>query len=201
MLFTRSDPEGRLIHRLRKRDEAAFNELVLTYESQVYRLAFRMLGNSEEARDLAQEVFVQVFRSIENFRGDSKIGTWLFRITVNLSKNQNKYLARRQKKLHSELDESIGVDTSGARGVTSGETTEPEERAMAGQIEQIIAQSLMSLDEEHRTIVILRDVEGLSYEEVAQIADLPLGTLKSRLHRARALLRQMIEAATGEAIR
>lgn len=201
MLFTRSDPEARLIHLLRKRDEAAFNELVLTYEAQVYRLAFRMLGNTEDARDLAQEVFVQVFRSIENFRGDSKLGTWLFRITVNLSKNQNKYLARRQKKLHSELDESLGVDTSGAEGVTAGETAQPEERAMAGQFERIIAASLAALDEEHRTIVILRDVEGLSYEEVAQIADLPLGTLKSRLHRARALLRQLIEEATGEAIR
>src|SRR5690606_34906310 len=108
MLSHKPHPEARLVQLLRKRDEAAFNELVLAYEAQVYRLAFRMLGSPEDARDLCQEVFVQVFRSIENFRGDSKLSTWLFRITVNLSKNQNKYLARRQKKNHSELDESLG---------------------------------------------------------------------------------------------
>ncbi|OQX68334.1 MAG: hypothetical protein B6A08_10560 [Sorangiineae bacterium NIC37A_2] len=201
MFSSKAHPEARLIQLLRKRDEAAFNELVLTYEAQVYRLAFRMLGSPEDARDLCQEVFVQVFRSIENFRGDSKLSTWLFRITVNLSKNQNKYLARRQKKNHSELDEALGFEAQGASGVTSGEMPAPEEQAVGRQIERIVKEALNSLDEEHRTLVILRDIEGLSYEEVAEIAELPIGTLKSRLHRARATLRQKIEAATGEVIR
>lgn len=201
MLSNNAHPEARLVQLLRKRDETAFNELVLTYEAQVYRLAFRILGGAEDAQDLTQEVFVQVFRSIENFRGDSKLGTWLFRITVNLSKNHNKYLARRQKKNHSELDESLGEGAHGALGVTSGEVPEPEAQAVGHQIERIVRDALNSLDEEHRTLVILRDIEGLSYEEVAEIAELPLGTLKSRLHRARATLRQKIEAATGEVIR
>src|SRR5262245_59341896 len=97
--------EGRLIRRLRSRDEKAFRELIETYRDRVYNLSFRMVGNREEAEDLAQEVFITVFKSIETFRGDSKFSTWLYRITANHCKNRIKYLARRYDRKQAEYDD------------------------------------------------------------------------------------------------
>jgi RNA polymerase sigma-70 factor (ECF subfamily) len=188
----------RFIERLRQRDEQAFNELVLTYETQVYRLVWRMLGNREEAEDMTQEVFVQVFRSIDTFRGDSKISTWIYRIAMNLTRNRAKYHARRQQKNHAELD---GLDPkelhNQAQGKTTGETRRPDWDAMGNEAERIVLECLVEMDGEFREILILRDVEQLSYEEVGSITGLAPGTVKSRLHRARALLKSQVEERLG----
>lgn len=188
----------RFLERLRRRDEHAFNELVLTYETQVYRLVWRMLGNREEAEDMTQEVFVQVFRSIESFRGDSKISTWIYRIAMNLTRNRTKYLSRRQQKNHSELD---GVEPkefhNRAEGRTTGETRRPDWDAMGNEAERIVLECLAEMEDEFREILILRDVEQLSYEEVGSITGLGPGTVKSRLHRARSLLKSQVEERLG----
>jgi RNA polymerase sigma-70 factor (ECF subfamily) len=188
----------RFIERLRQRDEQAFHELVLTYETQVYRLVWRMLGNREEAEDMTQEVFVQVFRSIDTFRGDSKISTWIYRIAMNLTRNRAKYHARRQQKNHAELD---GLDPkelhNQAQGKTTGETRRPDWDAMGNEAERIVLECLVEMDGEFREILILRDVEQLSYEEVGSITGLASGTVKSRLHRARALLKSQVEERLG----
>lgn len=188
----------RFLERLRRRDEHAFNELVLTYETQVYRLVWRMLGSREEAEDMTQEVFVQVFRSIESFRGDSKISTWIYRIAMNLTRNRAKYLSRRHQKSHSELD---GVEPkefhNQAQGRTTGETRRPDWDAMGNQAERIVLECLGEMEDEFREILILRDVEQLSYEEVGSITGLAPGTVKSRLHRARSLLKTQVEERLG----
>src|SRR5688572_8215809 len=99
------DPEfdARFVQRLQRRDEHAFSSLVVAYERRIFRLVWRMLGTKEEAEDLTQEVFVQVFRSIHTFRGESKLSTWLYRIAVNLAKNRTMYLARRHQRSHSDI--------------------------------------------------------------------------------------------------
>lgn len=186
----------RFLERLRRRDEHAFNELVLAYEAQVYRLVWRMLGNREEAEDMTQEVFVQVFRSIESFRGDSKISTWIYRIAMNLTRNRAKYLSRRHQKNHSELD-GVESNHSQAQGRTAGETRRPDWDAMGNEAERIVLECLAEMEEEFREILILRDVELLSYEEVGSITGLGPGTVKSRLHRARSLLKSLVEERLG----
>ncbi|HMR80742.1 MAG TPA: sigma-70 family RNA polymerase sigma factor, partial [Polyangiaceae bacterium] len=128
--YRRTDPwwdspvdesESRFIERLRKRDERAFNELVQLYEQRVFRLVFRMLGRRDEAEDMAQEVFVQVFKAIDSFRGDAKLGTWVYRIAVNLCKNRIKYLARRHEGAQQELEpHAERSPLSEAKGVTFG---------------------------------------------------------------------------------
>jgi len=198
MLFRSSSPEDRFVKRLKKREEQAFNELVLQYEKSVFRLAFRMLGNTSDAEDLAQEVFVQVFKSIESFRGDSKVSTWLYRITVNLSHNRNKYQARRHSQQHQELDETGPSAADAASGWTAGQVSRPDQQILGLELERIVEACLGELEPEFREVLILRDLEGLSYEEVALLLDLHQGTLKSRLHRARAELKRKVEARLGE---
>jgi RNA polymerase sigma-70 factor, ECF subfamily len=200
MLFRNLSGEERFLERLQKRDEKAFNELVLEHEEAIFRLAYRMLGSATDAEDLAQEVFVQVFRSIDSFRGESKLSTWLYRITVNLSRNRTKYMARRKKSRHQDLEESQLDTSDGAVGVTVGQVSRPDLEAFGSELERVVVHCLQDIDPEFREVLVLRDVEGLSYEEIAVLLGVPPGTLKSRLHRARTELKRMVEAATGEQI-
>lgn len=196
------DAEARFVSRLRQRDERAFNELVLTFESRVFRLVWRMVGRRHEAEDMTQEVFVQVFKAIDQFRGDSQLSTWIYRIAVNLCKNRAKYHSRRFQSGHQEFDgesaRGLGED---ARGVTTGETTRPDQVVQGYQMEQIVQMALSGMDPDFREVLILRDVECLSYEEIGSITSLAEGTVKSRLHRARAALQAAVESALGEKVR
>src|SRR5512143_986992 len=123
------DPnETRFIERLRARDERAFNELVKHYERRVLGLLYRLLGRRDEAEDIAQEVFVQVFKAIDGFRGDSKLSTWIFRIAVNLSKNRTKYLSRRHANDQDDVDAMADrLPFSAAKGVSVGDVSRPDE--------------------------------------------------------------------------
>jgi len=193
------DPrESRLVRRLKSRDETAFREMIASYQADVFNLVFRMLGNWEEAEDLAQEVFVTVFKSIEGFRGDSKFSTWLYRIAVNHCKNRYKYLARRQYHATQPLDEVSERAMAGRDGgpavALQAQISQPD-RVMEGlQLEQAIQREIANLEEEQRLLIVLRDVQGLSYQEIATISQLPEGTVKSRLHRARMTLKDRLKS-------
>ncbi len=189
------------VERLRARDERAFNQLVRAYERRVFGLVFRMLGNREEAEDLAQEVFVQIFKAIDQFRGDARLSTWIYRIAVNLCKNRSKYLSRRHANKQDDI-EALGdrAPMSTAKGTTAGSIARPDDLLVGMQVERVVQQAIDSLEPEFREALILRDVEDLSYEEIAQITGLPDGTVKSRIHRARTQLKAAIERALGEKI-
>ncbi len=197
-----SDPdEQRFIGRLVARDERAFNELVELYEERVYRLMFRMLGRKDEAEDMAQETFVQVFKSIDRFRGDAKLGTWIYRVAVNLCKNRSKYLSRRHANVEDELEPLAERAALGeARGVTSSELAGPDQIVEGYQTEAIVKRAILELDSEFREVLVLRDVEDLTYDEIAEITGLAEGTVKSRLHRARSMLKEKVESVLGEKI-
>jgi RNA polymerase sigma-70 factor (ECF subfamily) len=194
--------ESKLIERLAARDERAFNELVVTYERRVRSLIVRMIGNQAEAEELAQDAFIQVFKAIGNFRGESKLSTWIYRIAINLCKNRAKYLKVRHASEQDELEavaERMPLG-DGARA-NVGHIERPDE-AMAGkQVEQIVQAAIMKLEASFRECLVLCDVEELSYDEIAEITGLPLGTVKSRIFRARAQLRELVEKALGEKVR
>jgi RNA polymerase sigma-70 factor (ECF subfamily) len=196
------DVEATLIERLLARDERAFNELVTTYGRRVSALVFRMLGNRAEAEDLTQEVFVQVFKAISTFRGESKLSTWIYRIAVNLCKNRSKYLRVRHSNEQDELEAvAERVDLGDARKANVAHIERPDE-AMAGrQVERIVQDAILAIDPAFRECLILRDVEELSYEEIAQITGLVAGTVKSRIFRARGQLKEIVERELGEKIR
>jgi RNA polymerase sigma-70 factor (ECF subfamily) len=183
--------ERLLIRKLRERDEKAFREIVETYGDRVYNVTYRMLGNREEAEDVSQEVFITIFKSIDSFRGDSKFSTWLYRIAVNHCKNRIKYLSRRHDRDQSEYDEEVmGDEAAGA--ATPNPAPRPDKQLEGVELEQIMQRCIAQLEEEHRVVIVLRDVEDLSYEEICAITNLPTGTVKSRLHRARLVLKKMM---------
>ena len=184
--------ERLLIRRLRDRDERAFREMVDEHRDRVYGLTFRMLGNQQEAEDVAQEVFITVFKSIESFRGDSKFSTWLYRITANHCKNRIKYLARRHERNKSEFDETLGRGPAAGAIATPNRGRRPDEHLQGAQMQLVLQQAIESLDEDQRLLVVLRDIEELSYDEICEITGLAAGTVKSRIHRARAALRKKL---------
>jgi RNA polymerase sigma-70 factor, ECF subfamily len=196
------DNEAEFVQRLVARDESAFNLLVVTYERRVFALVFRMLGRRDEAEDLAQEVFVQVFKAIDQFRGDSKLSTWIYRIAVNLCKNRSKYLSRRHASEQDDVDAMADrAPLSAAKGVSVGDISRPDELVEGMQLEVIVKRAIDKIDPEFREVLILRDVEDMSYEEIAAVTGLADGTVKSRIHRARAQLRALVEKAVGEKLR
>jgi RNA polymerase sigma-70 factor (ECF subfamily) len=189
--------ERLLIHRLKQRDEVAFTEVVRLYQHRVYNLVFRMLGSREEAEDVAQEVFVTVLRSVDSFRGDAKFSTWLYRVAANHCKNRIKYLSRRSRTTGDGLDAvpEQGMEDAGQAPLQS-HIDGPDKILEGLQLEQLMQRAIATLDEEHRLLIVLRDVEELSYQEIADITSLNEGTVKSRLHRARMAIKEFIERHT-----
>ena len=193
-----SELERSLLRRLRDRDERAFRELVSAHRDRVYNITFRMLGNRAEAEDVAQEVFITVFKTIESFREESKFSTWLYRVAVNHCKNRIKYLARRHDRDRDELDETNANSSSSDAQISAPIPSAPDRALEGAQMEKILQEAIAALEEDQRLVVVLRDVEDLSIEEICEITGLPDGTVKSRLHRARLVLRKKLQRHVGD---
>jgi len=192
------DTEARLVERLVARDERAFNALVRAYEGRVFSVALRMLGNRAEAEDLAQEVFVQVFKAVGTFRGESKLSTWIYRIAINLAKNRGKYLRVRRAEAHDDLDAlDQGAGTGQDKRENVARVERPDEMMAGLEVEQVVRRAIQELEPSFRECLVLRDVEDLSYGEIGEITGLPEGTVKSRIHRARAQLKERVERVLG----
>jgi len=187
-----SELERSLLRRLRDRDERAFRELLELHRDRVYNITFRMLGNRAEAEDVAQEVFISVFKTIDHFREESKFSTWLYRVAVNHCKNRIKYLARRHDRDRDELDETSHQQNGATLGAPI-RAAQPDRALEGAQMERLLQEAIGNLDDDHRIVVVLRDVEDLSIEEICEITGLPDGTVKSRLHRARLALRKKLQ--------
>jgi RNA polymerase sigma-70 factor (ECF subfamily) len=189
-----SDEEQRFVDALRARDPRAFRLLVRHYQDRVHGLLFRMLRHPEEAREVAQDVFVAVFQKIDGYRGESALSTWIFRIAVNHAKNRMKYAARRHAGRQDSFEAMASPPAVNPLAVA---IPRPDEAHAQGQLTAALEAALSALDEEPRLMVLLRDIEGQSYEDIATITGLPLGTVKSRIHRARLRLRELLGPALG----
>jgi len=181
--------EQRFVEALKNRDERAFNALVLRFQDRVYNLIRRLIGNPEEARDVTQEVFVSIFEKVDTYRGDSAIATWVYRIAANHAKNRIKYLARRKDRQRESLEHMLTPPTASQ---LSAEVLRPDQALTRERVARLVDWGLSSLDEEQRLVLVLRDVEGQSYEDIATITGLNLGTVKSRLHRGRLRLKEVL---------
>jgi RNA polymerase sigma-70 factor (ECF subfamily) len=178
--------------RLRARDERAFQELVAEYGDRVFNLVLRMVADRAEAEDIAQEVFVTVWKSIDTYRGEARLSTWLLRIAANHAKNRIKYLARRatDKGGLDEAPEAAMADLG--KAPAQSHVSSPEAALEAAERGTALEQAIASLDEDHRLVLVLRDIEELAYEEICEITGLPEGTVKSRIHRARLALKERL---------
>lgn len=188
--------DRRLVRRLKQGDERAFQELVHTYQDRIFGLVYRMIGNRQEAEDIAQEVFISVHRGIANYRGEGRFYTWLYRIASNTCKNRIKYLKGRNFHRASDIDETPAAHTQGEAGpvvALQSVVPGPEATVVGDRLERAIQYEIAQLEPEHRLLIVLRDIQGLSYAEILRITGLQEGTLKSRLHRARLALKARLE--------
>lgn len=192
-----TQPDTTLVERCRANDGTAFNEVVSRYKDKVYNYLYRMMGNAADAEDLTQEVFVRLYTSLGSFRNQASLNTWLFRIAGNLCIDY----FRRSKKHRAvaySLDEPIGGEArDGTDGAASAReiadhTYEPHRLMEQQEMSQQIQIALSGLPEKLRAVLLLHDIEGMPYEEIAQVVGCPLGTVKSRLFNARLQLRQRL---------
>ena len=185
-------PVDLLVEGFRKGNPGAFEAIVRAHQDRVYSFCARMLSDREDALDAAQEVFLSAWRNLSEFRGDAALSTWLLRIAANRCLNR----IRRRKSL-SEREATWPVPFGDADdGVTfqpaGAESERPDRLAEACEMGEILTEALSRLDPGSRWMVLLSDVEGFSYEEIASLADVPVGTVKSRLHRARMAMRRLL---------
>lgn len=187
-----SQSEADLIARCKAGDRLAFDELISAHQERVFNVAYRLMGNYDEALDLTQEVFLNCFRKIGSFKGDSALSTWLYRITVNTAKNRWKYQQSRGANRTDSLD--APPESEETKPLTDYPSSEPTPSEVVSGRETMghFEKCLQKLAPEYREVIVLRYVEELPYEVIADILRISLGTVKSRIHRARAELRELM---------
>ncbi len=179
-----------IIDRCKNGDRKAFDTLVHAYEKKVYNLAYRLSGNYDEANDVSVDAFIRVFQAIKLFRGDSHFSTWLFRIVTNVYLDRRK---RVQNKQHLSLEEYIELEDNTVYRQIEDPSPTPGMIVEQREKSQMLQAAIESLPDYQRAMVVLYHTEGLAYEEIASILSLPIGTVKSRLNRARMTLRNKLE--------
>ena len=187
-----SSAELLFIEKLRAGDADAFDQFVIRYTSNVFALLMRLTQNEEEARDLTQDTFLSALKAIKNFRGDADLKTWLYRIAVNESRNRFRWWKRRNRNSILSLDtENVFGDTPLSETVAD-KAENPEKATLRHEREKALHQALGELSANFREVIVLRDIEGLSYEEVAAALETNVGTVKSRIARGREELRKKL---------
>jgi RNA polymerase sigma-70 factor (ECF subfamily) len=185
--------ESLFVLRLKANEDAAYDELVRVYHASIFHVAYRMLGDSAEASDVVQEIFLKVFRNIGGFKGEAALKTWIFKIAFSEILNRLRWWKRRYRYSTVSLDDNPSTNGNGHNGhyVADSRPT-PEEVLASKEQETAIQQALSKLSSDHRSIIVLRDIEGFSYGEIADVLGISMGTVKSRIARARADLKQSL---------
>jgi RNA polymerase sigma-70 factor (ECF subfamily) len=185
-----SAEENLFVLRLRANEDAAYDELVRTYHASIYHVACRMLGDPGEAADVTQDIFVKVFRNIARFKGEAALKTWIYRIAFSEILNRLRWFRRRYRHSTVSLDEADG-NGNGAIQLRDEYPT-PDAILESKERKTAIQKAIWKLSSQHRSIIVLRDIEGFSYGEIAEILGISIGTVKSRLARARADLKKCL---------
>jgi RNA polymerase sigma-70 factor (ECF subfamily) len=180
-----AEMQARFILDLQSGDERAFERLVLEYERPIVRFLYRYLGNTEEAKEVCQDVFIKIFRGIGNFQNQCSLKTWIYRITLNTVLNEKRKWYQKFK------DHFFGLD--GISRTYADSTPDPELSLLLNEQSRTIALAMRKLRHDHRAILVLRDLEGFSYQEIAETLNLALGTVKSRLARARQEMKDALQ--------
>jgi RNA polymerase sigma-70 factor, ECF subfamily len=179
-----------LVDRFKNGDEAAFNEMVSRYWNRIYSMVLHLLRNQQDAEEVTQDAFIRAHRGLANFRGESAFSTWLYQIATNLARNRYWYWWRRKRDKTVSFDQPISADNATPLSeVFATELETPEDATVTQEFVARIAEGMEKLSPKHREILILRNVKNLSYEEIAEILGISVGTVKSRIARARESLR------------
>lgn len=183
-----------LVQRVQQGDRRAFDVLVLRYQQRIVKLIMRYVHDPVEAQDVAQEAFIKAYRALPAFRGDSAFYTWLHRIAINTAKNHLVSLKRRPVDYSLDLQDPENYEAN----ARLRDEDSPEGLVMQQELQQVVTQAIASLPEELRTAIMLREIDGLSYEEIASAMECPIGTVRSRIFRAREAIDSSIAAMAGK---
>ena len=183
-----------LVRRAQGGDTAAFEQLVRQYQDKIYTLSYHLSGNQADAEDLAQEAFVKAYYALKGFRNEADFGTWLHRITVNQWIN-----LRRRERPALSLDEPVQTGDGEVQRELAAASEEPQEALERKEFQRFVRRALGEISREHRVVLVLREMQGYSYEEIARVLDCSLGTVKSRISRARTALKERVGALAREA--
>src|SRR5262245_21817883 len=193
--------ESTLVARLKAGELDAFDELVEEYQALVYALTHRILNDAEDARDATQETFLKIYRHFSNFRGQASLKTWVFRMAINQARSTERWWRRRRRGDMTSLDTPLGISTGADKDdprspidYLPSKRATPEDETLCRERERQVERGLRQLKKDFRIAVILRDIEGLSYEEIAWVTEVSVGTVKSRIARGREMLRETIQA-------
>ena len=185
--------DKQLVERVQRGDQRAYDLLVLKYQHKIFGLISRYVKDSDEIQDVAQEAFIKAYRALPNFRGESAFYTWLYRIAINTAKN---YLASRSRRPPSvDVDAADAEFYDGASGLR--DTDNPENVLFGNELKQVVDNAIAALPEDLRTALTLREFDGLSYEDIADVMDCPVGTVRSRIFRAREAVDEKVKAQMG----
>lgn len=185
-----AESEKQLLERAKNGDTGAFEQLIEGYQKKVFNIAFRMLGNYDDAGELAQEVFIKVYKSMKNFKEESSFSTWIYRITTNVCLDE---LRKRKNKKEVSIDEDIKYGDGEIKREIEDHGPTPETAAERNEVRKAVNDAIQSLSDEHKTMIVMRDIRGFSYEEIARMVSCPEGTVKSRISRARQALKEILK--------
>ena len=195
-ISSKSEPDPQrdtvLVAQARAGDRTAFDELVVRYQDRVFNMAYRILGHREDALDVAQEIFLTVFKSLARFEAKARFSTWLYRVTVNRCRDE---LRRRGTVKHTRprsLDAARKNDDDDRSMEPAAAAATPEQQAAARETHELVSAAIADLPGDAREVLVMRDVEDLAYDDIAEILEIPVGTVRSRLNRARTLLRDRV---------
>ena len=180
--------EEKLIKKIKKGDRDAFAELVELYKDKIYQVAYRLVGNAQEAEDVAQETFLRVYANLDHYDPTYKFSTWVYRIATNLSIDQ----LRKRKQVYSIDKEAPGADGIDWHDRLADQQPNPEEQTLTGELQLQVQQAINSLSPKYRAIMILRYIEDLSLQEISEVVKLPISTVKTRIHRGRESLKKKL---------
>ncbi|MBR0457724.1 MAG: sigma-70 family RNA polymerase sigma factor [Victivallales bacterium] len=182
-----------LVSRFQAGDERAFDELVGKYASRAYQIAYGILGNREDAQEVAEDVFIRIHKSLASFRGESEFTTWMYRIAQNLARNKYRWNKVRKQKQHVSLDAPIeGEDNDEQKLELPDSHFAPDEQTAYTELEECLARELQNIPEVFRMPLVMSNIDEMSYEEIADVLDCKIGTVKSRIARARAMLKERL---------
>lgn len=182
-----------LVARFKAGDEAAFEEMVSRYWDRIYAMVLQLLRNSQDAEEVTQDAFIRAHRGLENFRGDSSFSTWLYQIATNLARNRYWYWWRRKRDKSISFDQTVGgeSDTTLAE-IFPADIETPQDVAVTNEFQERVSAAMELLNDKHREVLVLRNIKSLSYEEIAVELGISIGTVKSRIARARESLRDRL---------
>jgi RNA polymerase sigma-70 factor (ECF subfamily) len=186
-----SDNERLLIKSSKSGNIQSFEELISIYEKKAYNIAFRIMGNEEDAKDMTQEAFVRIFKAIANFKEQSSFSTWMYRIVTNVCLDE---IRKRKNEKVISIDSGLETEDGEIKLELKSNTETPEEIYQRKQNKQVIVDAIKELNDEYRSVIVLRDVQGFSYDEIAEILSCSIGTVKSRINRGRNLLKDKLKS-------